>query len=405
MRQLGQILTTFCLLVYFLTLTSMADVLAAHEEKKPTGLSAQGAILYDRQSGQFLFEQNPDQPLYPASITKVLTAILALEKGDLSAKVKTSKLAREQEGNRIYLEYDEEQTLENLLYGLMLNSGNDAAVAIAEHIGGSVEQFADMMNQKAKALGATHTHFVTPSGLHDDLHTTTARDMALISSYAMNNQTFRKIVATESLPWKGQVWESTLINLNQMLYNYEGTTGIKTGFTDQAQQTITVSAKRGDRELIAVLMGVENRPKIREEATVLLDYGFDQFVTTKLASKGDVIQSFALNATPVRATLAEDVYRTLPLESTPSPSFTSIPHINVPQAPFRKGDVVGSIDYVTDGQIIVSVDLLADNDVAAWPINEAVAVIENKFLLLFTLVTVLLFLSKRIVKFRKSRSI
>lgn len=383
-----------------LSFSSISQVGAAHEEKKPTGLTAQGAVLYDRQSGQFLFEQHPDLRLYPASITKVLTAILALEKGDLNAKVKTSKLAREQEGNRIYLEYDEEQTLGNLLYGLMLNSGNDAAVAIAEHIGGSVEQFAAMMNDKATEIGATNSHFVTPSGLHDDDHYTTARDMALISSYAMNNETFRKIVATETLPWKGQVWESLLVNLNQMLFEYEGATGIKTGFTDQAQQTITVSAKRGERELIAVLMGVENRPKIREEATRLLDYGFDQFVTKQVAAKGDLLQSFDMNGTTVQALLARDIYRTLPRES--SAAFEAVPQISVPPAPFAKGAVVGTVDYFEAGQKIATADLLSASDVAALPPTEAALVTEDKFLLLSTLIAVLLYVPKRIGKLKRS---
>lgn len=404
MRSIRRLLTNCCILICLLTFTSISHVEAAHDEKKPTGLSAKGAVLYDRQSGQFLFEQHPDEQLYPASITKVLTAILALEKGDLNAKVKTSKLAREQEGNRIYLEYDEEQTLGNLLYGLMLNSGNDAAVAIAEHIGGSVEQFAVMMNEKAKEIGATHTHFVTPSGLHDDDHYTTARDMALISSYAMNNVTFRKIVATETLPWKGQVWESVLVNLNQMLFEYEGATGIKTGFTDQAQQTITVSAKRGDRELIAVVMGVENRPKIREEATLLLDYGFDQFVTKKVAGIGDVLQAFDMNGTPVNAVLAADIYRTVPKESTAE--FKAVAHINVPQAPFAKGDRVGTVDYFQDGELITTADLLSDSHVAALPPAEAALVTEDKFLLLSTLIAVLLFVPRRLGKLKKtSRSL
>ncbi len=403
MRTKRHIILTVCTILSFLLFSSLSTAFASYEKKAPTGLTAKGAVLLDRQSGQILFEQNADERLYPASITKILTAILALENGDLQAMVKTSKLAREQEGNRIYLEYDEEQTLENLLYGLMLNSGNDAAVAIAEHLAGSVERFAELMNRKAVALGARNSHFVTPSGLHDDDHYTTARDMAVISSYAMHNETFRKIVATETLPWKGQVWESVLFNINQMLYEYEGATGIKTGFTDQAQQTIAVSAKRQDRELVAVLMGVENRPKIREEATRLLDYGFDQFINKKIASKGEVLKQFNVEGSLVRAYLPEDVYVTLPAAS--KALIQSVPKVEPPRAPFDKDAVIGALNLYQDGHLIMTADVLADRGVSGIPIEEVTSATENKLLLLALLIPLLLFFPKKFVKLRKSRSI
>lgn len=353
---------TLCLTV------SISQTHAADDKKFPAppfeSLQAKGAVLLDMQSGEVLYGQHPDEKLYPASITKIMTAILALEKGDLTAPVKTSKLAREQEGNRIYLEYDEVQPMERLLYGLMLNSGNDAAVAIAEHIGGSVEGFAKMMNDKAAELGMKNTRFVTPSGLHDDNHYTTPRDMALLSAYAMKNGTFRKIVATEELAWDGQVWDSLLVNLNSMLWNYEGATGLKTGFTDQAQQTISVSAKRGDREIVAVLMGVENRMQVRLESTKLLDYGFDSFTTKRVAKAGDTLQTFTAEtseALPVGAKIAQDVYVTTGKGS--SSKVEREIQIHPPAAPYAKGSEVGTAVWKIGGTTVAEAPLYASVDV------------------------------------------
>lgn len=353
---------TLCLTV------SLSQTQAADDKNFPAppfdSLQAKGAVLLDMQSGAVLYGQNPDEKLYPASITKIMTAILALEKGDLTAPVKTSKLAREQEGNRIYLEYDEVQPLEKILYGLMLNSGNDAAVAVAEHIGGSVEAFAEMMNDKAAELGMTNTHFVTPSGLHDDNHYTTPRDMALLSAYAMKNGTFRKIVATEELPWDGQVWDSLLVNLNSMLWNYEGATGLKTGFTDQAQQTISVSAKRGDREIVAVLMGVENRMQVRLESTKLLDYGFDSFTTERVARSGDTLQTYAADtaeAPLIDAKIEQDVYVTTGKDS--GAKIEREIGLHPPAAPYAKGTEVGTAVWKIDGQTVAEAPLYASRDV------------------------------------------
>ncbi|PWK14462.1 D-alanyl-D-alanine carboxypeptidase family protein [Tumebacillus permanentifrigoris] len=350
---------TLCMALSLVSVTSVSHVYATDEI--PTGLTAKGAVVLDMQSGQVLYDSHKDDLAFPASITKVMTCILALEKTDLRDLVTTSQLAREQEGNRVYLEVGEQEPMEQMLYGLMLNSGNDAAVAIAEHISGSVSKFADLMNEKAQQLGATHTHFVTPNGLHDDNHVTTPYDMALIANYAMKNSKFREIVATQTYDWHGQAWDSHLVNLNPMLWNYDGATGVKTGFTDQAQQTMIASAKRGDREVLAVLMGVQVKQTIRLETTQLLDYGFDQFTTARLAQTGDTLGTFEANGQEVHAVLHQDVYGTLPISDTAKmePSV----HLTVPTAPFPKGSKVGSVDYLLQGKRVLTADLYAASDV------------------------------------------
>jgi D-alanyl-D-alanine carboxypeptidase (penicillin-binding protein 5/6) len=335
--------------------TALADV-------KPPEIQADAGVLMDMQTGQILWSKNPEKRHYPASITKILTAIIALENSKLDEPVRTSKLATEQEGNRVYLVEGEEEPMQQMLYGLLLNSGNDAAVTIAEHVAGSVQNFAAMMNEKAKEIGATHSHFVTPNGLHDPDHYTTAEDMALIARYAMQNETFRQMVSTKYYAWKGKEWQSELVNLNKLLWTYEGATGIKTGFTDQAQQTIVASAKRGNQEFLVCLMQGLTQQSIREDASKLLDYGFDQYTTRTIANKGEVVSHLSYGdqigtdvviASPVRYTF--DKENQAPVER--------ILHLEKPKPPLAQGTDVGTVDFVQAGKVIATAPLVTTKEV------------------------------------------
>ncbi|MFC4767297.1 D-alanyl-D-alanine carboxypeptidase family protein [Effusibacillus consociatus] len=354
------------LIIWILAIMLIATMLPlfAFAESKPS-VEAEGALLMDMKSGQILYEKNPHERFYPASITKVLTAIIALENSRLDEQVVTSKLAREQEGNRVYLAEGESQTMENLLYGLMLNSGNDAAIAIAEHISGSVESFAELMNQKAKELGAKNSHFVNPNGLHDPNHYTTPYDMTLISRYAMQNPKFREIVKTETRPWHGKEWESVLYNINPMLYNYEGVNGVKTGYTDQARQTIVVSAIRGDRELIGTLMKMETKMTVRLDSTALLDYGFNHFETKKYADKDQIVSSLVFSdelKTDVK--VASDWYYTF--SPNENPDIRSEVRLQAPaKPPIPAGTVVGKLEFFANGQSVGSVPLITAGEIPA----------------------------------------
>jgi D-alanyl-D-alanine carboxypeptidase (penicillin-binding protein 5/6) len=352
------------LLILALLLVVTLLPLFAFAQNEPV-LQSEGAFLLDMKSGQVLYAKNEHQRFYPASITKILTCIIALERSKLDEPVRTSKLAREQEGNRVYLAEGEYQSMENMLYGLMLNSGNDAAIAIAEHISGSVEAFAELMNQKAKELGAKDSHFVNPNGLHDPNHYTTPYDMTLIARYAMQNPKFREIVKTETRPWHGKEWESVLYNINPMLYNYEGVNGVKTGYTDQARQTIVVSAAHGDRELIGTLMKAETKQAIRLDATALLDYGFNQFDTKKFAEKDRVVSSLSFSddlKTDVK--VASDWYYTFPAKEAPNVQSQVKLNSSV-KPPVQAGAVVGTMEFTSDGKNIGSVPLVAAKEVPA----------------------------------------
>ena len=240
----------------------------AEDIPAPPAVSARKAILMDAGTGEVLYEKNADEKAFPASTTKIMTALVTLElcrQYDISIKEKVviPKAAEGVEGSSLYLKAGEEKTIKELLYGVMLRSGNDGAAALAEVMGGNTRHFLQLMNEKAKSLGCTGTHFTNPSGLPDEEHYTTARDLAQIACCAMKNRTFRKIVSART--WK----EYT--NKNKTVFQYEGATGIKIGFTKQAGRTLVASARRQDTELICVVL---NDGDWFNDAYRLLDYGF-----------------------------------------------------------------------------------------------------------------------------------
>ncbi|WP_093136792.1 D-alanyl-D-alanine carboxypeptidase family protein [Salinibacillus kushneri] len=255
--------------------------ITAHAEP---GVSAQNAVLMEYESGRVLFEKKPHQQKSIASITKIMTAIVAIENGHLNDTVKVSEKAVRTEGSSIYLEAGDKVKLIDLIYGLMLRSGNDAAVAIAEHVGGSTEGFAHLMNEKAKWIGMTNSHFTNPHGLEEEGHYSTAYDMALLMRYAMHNETFAKIsgskeykAETEQYPWH---------NKNKMLTKYyQYCTGGKTGYTSKAGRTLVTSAEKDDMKLIAVTL---NDPKDWDDHTSLFEWGFDSFDLQLIRDMGQI---------------------------------------------------------------------------------------------------------------------
>ena len=246
---------------------------------KEIGISAGQAILIDGNTGKVLYDKEADEKAYPASTTKIMTALITLETlekydSPLNQKVKIPALAEGVEGSSIYLKSGEEISIEDLLYGLMLVSGNDSAVALAEIIGGSQEKFVEMMNDKASKLHCDNTHFANPNGLFDENHYTTVRDMAIIAREAMGNETFRKIVSEKD--WKAERPESTYLtfhNKNKTVNEYEGGNGVKIGYTKSSGRTLVASATRGEKTMIAVVMSA---PDWFNDAYRLMDFGFSQ---------------------------------------------------------------------------------------------------------------------------------
>ena len=214
------------------------------------GTSATSAILMDVESGRVLYEQNADAQMLIASTTKILTALVAIREGNLSDIVTVTQEAAATEGSSMYLEAGEKLTLETLLYGLLLCSGNDAAVAIADHIGGSQEGFAQMMNETAQEIGMENSSFANPNGLDHEQHYSTARDMALLACVAVENETLVRIASTRSVTTGGR----TMTNHNKLLSYVDGCIGLKTGYTRAAGRTLVSCAERNGQRLVAVTL-------------------------------------------------------------------------------------------------------------------------------------------------------
>ncbi|WP_422661428.1 D-alanyl-D-alanine carboxypeptidase family protein [Paenibacillus sp. EC2-1] len=254
---------------------------------------AQAAALIDVTSGRLLYSKRGDERMRIASLTKIMTAIVAIERGNLKDSVKVTKNSFAKEGSSLFLKLGEEMSLENLLYGLMLRSGNDAASAIAEHVGGSEEGFVLMMNEKATALGLSNSHFMNPHGLDHDEHYSSANDLAKLTAYALKNPTFKEIVKTpvKKAPNPNEKWDYKWDNKNKMLRFYEGADGVKTGYTKKAFRCLVSSATRNGQQIAAVTLNDGND---WNDHSNMLDYGFDNFPLHQIAAKGQKLQGYSL---------------------------------------------------------------------------------------------------------------
>lgn len=305
-------------LLLLVALTGVAQGVMAPRilgQENSLSISASAGILVDVSSGEVLWSKNPDQRRPVASTTKIMTALLVLENVSLEETVTTSETPPRVGGGdqlvvRFGLVAGERARVEDLLFALMLQSANDAAVALAEHVGGSVSDFAKKMNERAAELGAGDTRFVNPHGLDEPGQFSTARDLATISRAALNHPTFRRIVGSESQLVVSSHRQREIENRNEMLSIYPGATGIKTGTTEAAGRALVASAARADEERIAVVLSTETP---NADASKLLDYGLDNFKRVDAAKQGDVwgVLTFADGVT-FEIVVAESVSVLLP---------------------------------------------------------------------------------------------
>lgn len=326
------------------------------EDGEWTESSARAAVLIERNTGMILLRHNETEPLPMASTTKVMTALMALERGNLDDVVTVGKNAYGVPGTSIYLSLGEKITLRDLLYGLMLASGNDAAVAIAEHIGGDVDTFCRMMTERAAELGCDNTVFVNPNGLPAQGHHTTAYDLALIARQAMSYELFREIVSTKraSIPWEGRSYNRILNNKNRLLSDYEGATGIKTGYTRAAGRCLVFGAKRDGLEVIGVVL---NCGDWFDEAARLMDLGFELYDGFTALSEGETVRVL-----PVKDGTQETVYvcaggdlcAPVPKGRIPTLEYDMPDEIT---AGMQAGDIVGEARIMLDGRTLAAVPL------------------------------------------------
>lgn len=359
----------------------------ADDESIPS-IASPSAILMDLKSGKTLYEKDIDKKMYPASLTKVMTAVIVLENCDLNdiATVSYDAVMSLSSGYvTANLQIGEELTVEQLLYVLMVGSSNDAAIVLAEHVSGSVDEFSKLMNEKAKEIGCTSTNFVNPNGAHDENHYSTAHDLALIAKYAMQNETFRTLVSTTSykLPItnkyekEDRLFTTTnallIVNNNTRAdnYYYKYATGIKTGFTTPAGNCLIASANKGDLELLTVVLGSgqtkEGLSQRYLDTINLFEYGYDTYTLREIVKAGGVIQTTNIsNATrdtkKLDAVVKNDISVLIKKEDKDNALLPEV-HINENlKAPIKKGDVIGSVKYTVEG-IEYTEDLVANNDV------------------------------------------
>jgi len=332
-------------------------------------VQAYSAILIEASTGQVLFSKNPDLPLPPASLTKMMTAILVLERCGLDEQVIASKRATNTEASSMHLQEGERVSVRDLLYAMLLRSANDAAVALAEHTAGSVEGFVQLMNEKARELGATRTHFVNPHGLHDPRHYSTARDLALIARYAMENPQFRAIVRQRKAVISRSIKQDDLwmVSKAKFLEMYSWAEGIKTGFTRQAGFCFAGAASKGGRRLITVVL---NSPQREQDTIALMEYGFNEWQPVVLGQTGQLIgiarvKNGVQEHVPVQ--LMQPAVWVVPRRHAERYRWVLMP-LEL-QAPVQAGMPAGWAVLQRDGQPVIKVPLQTAQAVEARPVS------------------------------------
>lgn len=317
-------------------------------------VSAACAALLDPVSGCFLLSKNADERRPMASTTKIMTAFVVLAHCDLNATVTVPREAVGVEGSSIYLFENEEITVETLLYALLLNSANDAAVALAVHAAGSVAAFADLMNEKAADMGLKNTHFTNPHGLYDEAHYTTARELALITAAALENEVFAKIVATKrySVPQNGTDATRLFLNHNRLLRTYEGAVGVKTGFTKKSGRCLVSAANQNGLTLIAVTL---NAPSDWQDHAAMLDWGFGEY--EGFCPTPEAVTLPVVGGVATTVTLQPDNILALTLPRAHEKITCTVEAPRFLFAGFGAGEEVGRLVYRMDGKVIGTVSL------------------------------------------------
>lgn len=331
-------------------------------------------IVYDRISKSMIIGKNEDIKSAMASTTKIMTTIVILEKADLNEKVTVSAKAGGTGGSRLGLKRGDKTSVRDLLYGLMLRSGNDAAVALAEHVGGSVKGFAELMNEKAIELGLTNTHFVTPHGLDDANHYTTALELAKLTDYAMDNETFAKIVGTKSTTIYINNQSRQINNTNELLGVLNGVVGVKTGFTNNAGRCLVTETKRNNMDIITIVLGADTKKDRTKDSVNLIEYTFSKYKMYNLEEQ--IIEEFNkwknINEKRIliikgktsnpKLALGAIEKATIPICDNDKIEY-SINALTEVEAPVEQWNVMGTLTVKLNGEILENIDIVNVNEV------------------------------------------
>ena len=347
-------------------------------------------IVYDRISKSMIIGKNEDVKSAMASTTKIMTTIVILEKADLNEKVTVSAKAGGTGGSRLGLKRGDKASVRDLLYGLMLRSGNDAAVALAEHVGGSVKGFAELMNEKAIELGLTNTHFVTPHGLDDANHYTTALELAKLTDYAMDNETFAKIVGTKSTTIYINNQPRQINNTNELLGVLNGVVGVKTGFTNNEGRCLVTETKRNNMDIITIVLGADTKKDRTKDSVNLIEYTFSKYKMYNLEEQ--IIEEFNKwkNINEKRILIIKGK------QSNPKLALGAIEKAIIPicdndkieysinalteaKAPVEQWNVMGTLTVKLNGKILENIDIVNVNEVQKRDWKDYFKIVLNRF--------------------------
>jgi serine-type D-Ala-D-Ala carboxypeptidase (penicillin-binding protein 5/6) len=353
----------FLLIIMVMSLFVFGSNHSAKAYGKPIHLKCMAGVVIDQDSERILYSKNGDKILPMASTTKIITAIIASEKGKLKDKVTVSHKAASINGSSVGLKAGEVITLEELIYGLMLRSGNDAAIAIAEHIGGSVEKFVDLMNDKAIELGLYNTSFETPHGLDNNEHFTTAKELAKITAYAMKNPELAKVVATKNIS-EGIYgkFNRSYSNINKFIFKFSNADGVKTGYTGNAGKCLVASTKSEYGRYIAVVLNSNDRWK---DAEKLIKYAEDNYKYIKVCNKGTIGNKITISSKIrenkyVKAQINKNFY--LPVLKNNSERLEIqyyVPSIMFTAA--SQNEIIGNIAVSVDNEIVSTYPVYCSN--------------------------------------------
>lgn len=363
-NKLIAMIITMTMLFSIAPTTAFADVL----EKSIPEVKATGYIVTDLQTGTVLFGNNADAQGAPADLVKVMTAILAIESGKLDTEVKVNTLPDVSGTNAptVHLVKGERYIMRSLVEVMLVASANDAAYVVAEGVSGSIDKFVALMNEKAKTLGMSNTVFKNPNGQDAEDQVTTAADMAKLAAYAMQNDTFRTMVKTQQVNWKGVSYEKPLANTNQLFTIMSEATGVQSGYTDAAQYTLIGSAKKDNRELVGVILGASDS-SVYQNMRTILNYGFEHTKVVPVIQK-DTLQTVLEfeNKDKVRVVAGENYSVILPSNNASIVSYQMV--LSDAERPIKKNTQVGALEVLLDGSEIYQVPLIALED-ARKPIN------------------------------------
>lgn len=419
------------LIIILMLISILSYIVPVHAETSPTNtfsanvqppsftIYSEGAILMDANTGITLYGKNENKKLYPASTTKILTAILAIENCKPTDKITASYnavMSIPSGYSNAAIQPGEALTTQELLEAFLIHSANEVGYIFAEHISGSIENFATLMNKKAESLGCTNTHFTNPSGIHDVEHYSTAYDMALIARYCMQNETFRNVVSKTSCTIEAtDKYEKRYFkNTNDLLiksskYYYEYAIGMKTGYTSQAKRCLIASSLKNNLELITVTLGAEStlEDKRYEDTINLFEYGFSNYKAENIATKGTIIKDLVIkNATKETENLSlelkENLSGTLPANINLSDVTPTIKINDNIIAPIHEGTVLGKITYKI-GNFEYSTDLIASHSVEEFDVKTILWQIALALFVLFILTKLILPKKKSKKKISKSK--